>query len=82
VSTLTAQWVSVPDLYVCAQITYPAKGRDYIVLEVLEQDIGGWVVIAHAVDDMARPPKRRALVYGSPVAQALVSHRVLVVDHA
>jgi hypothetical protein len=79
---LTAQWVPVPELYVCAQVTYPANGREYIVLEVLEQDIGGWVVIAHAVDDTVRPPKRRALVYGNPAATALLSHRVVEVDHA
>lgn len=74
-STLTAHWVPVTDLRTADQISYPSNGRDYIVLEVLEQDIGGWVVIAHAVDDTARPPKRRPLVYGSPWAQAQLAHR-------
>jgi hypothetical protein len=75
VSTLTSHWVPVETLSTADQITYPSNGRDYVVLEVLEQDIGGWVVIAHAVDDTARPPKRRPLVYGSPFAQACLTHR-------
>ncbi len=72
-STLTAQWVPVSSLYVSAQIIY--AGVDFIVLEVLEQPIGGWVVIAHAVGDVTRPPQRVALVFGNPVADALLSHR-------
>lgn len=74
-STLTSQWVPVPDLRTADQITYPANGFAYIVLEVLEQPFGGWVVVANAVDDTSRPPKRVALVYGNPAATALLAHR-------
>lgn len=74
-STLTAQWVRVADLRTADQISYPPSVRDYVVLEVLEQAIGGWVVIAHAVDDTSRPPKRVPLVYGNPVATAPLAHR-------
>jgi len=79
-SILTSSWVPVSSLYTGAQITY--AGADYIVLEVLEQPIGGWVVIAHAVADLASPSKRLAVVFGNPVADVLLSHRVLEVGHA
>lgn len=74
-STLTSHWVPVQTLRTADQITY--SGRDFIVVDVLEQAIGGWVVIAIAVDDTARPPRRVACVYGNPVATALLAHRVV-----
>lgn len=74
-STLTSQWVPVADLGTADQISY--ANADYIVLDVLEQPIGGWVVVANAVDDTARPAKRVGLVFGNPVATVLLAHRVV-----
>lgn len=71
-STSTVQWVPVSSLYLGAQITYDR--REFIVLEVLEQPIGGWVAIAHAVDD-GDHPVRYGLVFGNPVATVALAHR-------
>lgn len=79
-STLTTSWVAVGSLYVGAQITYDR--REWIVLEVLEMPIGGWVVIALAVADLSERPQRCALVYANRVATAELSHRALEVAHA
>lgn len=74
-STLTVVPVPVPQLYTGAQIAY--NRREWIVLEVLAQPIGGWVVIAVAVDDELMPPARVGLVYANHNATADVAHRVL-----
>jgi hypothetical protein len=74
-STLTSAPISVPQLYTGAQITY--FRRDWIVLEVLPMPIGGWVVVATAVDDTQAPPIRAALVYANPHATAELVHRSL-----
>lgn len=77
-STLTVIPVPVPQLYTGAQITY--HRREWIVLEVLAQPIGGWVVVAVAVDDEIEPPTRVGLVYANHFATADVAHRVLAVS--
>lgn len=78
-STVTAQWVPVPSLGTADQISY--ANADYIVLDVLEQPIGGWVVVANAVDDNEKPAKRWSLVYANADATAQLAHREIGGEH-